>query len=84
VLASASRIYNEEIGNHSYSFITKSPAKTTNVMRILLPAKPKRISAMDAEGNEVADLKSSWDNLGKTSFLSFENSPDGIKVVLGW
>ena len=84
VLASASRIYSEEIGDHSYTFIAKSPAKTTNVMRILLPAKPTKISVIDAGGNEVADVQSSWDSLGKTSFLSFENNPDGIKVVLEW
>jgi hypothetical protein len=84
VLASAARVYEEKIEKKSYSFIVKSPANTTNVMRILLPAEPKKITVLDAKGKPIADVKTSWDSLSKTSFLSFGNDPDGIKVKLEW
>jgi len=84
VLASAARIYDEKISKHSYSFIAKSPANTINVMRVLLPSAPKKIIVRNAAGKNATDLKTSWDSLSNTSFLSFENNPDGIKVVLEW
>ena len=84
VLASASRIYEEDIKPHGYSFISKSPLNTTNSMRILLPQAPKQITLRDSKGNKLSDVKTSWDNTSHTCFLSFENSPDGTKVELGW
>ena len=84
VLASASRVYEEKIGKKSYSFVVKSPASTTNVMRILLPAEPQKITVIDEKGKVITNVKTSWDGLGKTSFLSFENQPDGIKVKIEW
>jgi hypothetical protein len=84
VLAAASRVYDEKIGKNSYSFVAKSPANTNNVMRILLTAEPKKITVTDAAGNTIADAKNSWDKLGKTCLLSFENNPDGVKVLLEW
>jgi hypothetical protein len=83
VVASASRIYKEKITKRSYTFIAKSPVNTINVMRVLLPEKPKKITVTDASG-KVVDKKSSWDAFGKTSFLSFDNQPEGIKVILEW
>jgi hypothetical protein len=53
-------------------------------MRILLTAEPKKITVTDAAGNTIADAKNSWDKLGKTCLLSFENNPDGVKVLLEW
>src|SRR5659263_48126 len=37
VLAAASRVYDEKVTKNGYSFITKSPLNTTDVMRVLLP-----------------------------------------------
>ncbi len=84
VLASASRVYDEKIEKKKYSFITKSPANTTNVMRVLLPAEPKKITVTDVQGKPITDVKTSWDAGSKTSFLSFSNNPDGIKVMFEW
>lgn len=84
VLATAARVYDEKAGKKTYSFLAKSPLNTTNAMRILLPAQPKKIVVTDAAGKVIADVKSSWDPLGKTSFLGFENSPEGIRVALEW
>ena len=84
VLASASRVYEEKIEKKTYSFVVKSPDNTTNVMRVLLPAEPKKITVLDARGRSITEVKTSWDSLTKTSFLSFENNPDGIKVKLEW
>src|SRR5690606_6383873 len=43
VLAAASRVYQEKRTAGSYSFLTKSPEGTGNVMRILLPSKPRHV-----------------------------------------
>lgn len=75
VLASASRQYNEQLSAHQYSFTSKSPAETTNVMRILLPRKPKDI-------NISRKYDERWDDKSKTLWLSFENDPDGVDVSI--
>ncbi|WP_052334153.1 hypothetical protein [Pedobacter sp. V48] len=84
VLATASRIYDEVRNGRAYSFVCKSPAKTVNSIRVLLPAKPIKNTILDSNGEEIADVKSSWDESSNTLYLGFENSPDGIKVNLTW
>lgn len=84
VLATAARVYNEVITKSSYAFLAKSPLNTTNSMRVLLPGEPKKVTVKDHNGNTLSDVKSSWDKLSNTCFLSFENSPDGINVRLEW
>ena len=84
VLASASRIYEENISTNSYSFVSKSPVNTSNSVRILLPAKPKSVSVTDSRGEKLSDVKSSWDAGSRTCYLGFENSPDGTKVEIAW
>lgn len=84
VLASASRVYNEKISKSGYSFICKSPINTTNVMRILLPASPKKTVVTDTSGQILTDVQNVWDPSSKTCFLSFENNPDGVKVEFQW
>lgn len=84
VLAAASRIYNEKVEKRIYSFVVKSPLNTTNAMRVLLPSEPKKIIVTLADGKIVTDVVSSWDTLGKTCFLSFENMPDGVNVHIQW
>ena len=77
VLAAASRQYDEAIGQRSYSFIAKSPINTNNVMRILLPKKPKEVKVSTTHQSE-------WDKATNTLLLKFENHPDGIKVNIEW
>ncbi len=84
VLAAASRVYNEKVEKRSYSFVVKSPLNTTNAMRVLLPSEPKKITVTLVDGKVVTDVVSSWDTLGKTCFLSFENLPDGVNVHIQW
>jgi hypothetical protein len=84
VLATAARIYKETMKDNSYSFIAKSPLNTTNSMRVLLPQKPKSILVKDARGTTLTDVKSSWDALSNTCWLSFENNPEGIEVAIEW
>lgn len=84
VLATAARIYEEKRSGRSFAFLAKSPLNTTNAMRILLPAQPKKITVTDAKGQRLGGTQHSWDRLGKTSFLSFENNPEGVKVRLDW
>jgi hypothetical protein len=84
VLAGAARIYNEKVQGASYSFVAKSPIKTLNSMRVLLPAKPKVTKVTDSNGQEMTDAKTSWDASSNTLYLGFANNPDGIKVSLSW
>ncbi len=76
VLASASRIYSEVTANDRYSFIAKSPINTTNVSRVLLPNKPKRVLV----GKRDVFSEVNWDTRTNTYLLGFENSPDGVQV----
>ena len=78
VLAAASRQSDEIIGKKSYSFIAKSPAETDNVMRILLPKKPKEITA------SCSPFTSEWDENTHTLLLQFENHPEGVQVKIEW
>ena len=78
VLAAASRQYDETVTKNSYTFTAKSPAETTNAMRILLPRKPKHVTVGGT------DSKPLWDALSNTLFLSFENQPDGVAVSIKW
>jgi hypothetical protein len=84
VLASASRIYEENIQSGSYSFVAKSPIKTLNSARVLLPSQPKTTTVTDSKGQIITDVKTSWDPSSNTLYLGFANSPDGIKVDLKW
>ncbi|MFD2865686.1 hypothetical protein [Mucilaginibacter antarcticus] len=84
VLATAARVYEEKVTSKSYTFITKSPLNTTNAMRVLLPAQPKKVTVTDAKGIKIAGFKSQWDAASKTSLIGFENNPDGVKVKLEW
>ena len=84
VLASASRIYNEVRNGKTYSFVCKSPAKTVNSIRVLLPDKPADITITDNTGKKISDYKTSWDMSSNTVYLSFDNSPDGINVLISW
>jgi hypothetical protein len=82
VLASASRIYDETRTGKTYSFITKSPLNTRNSMRIFLPSAPKQVTLTDSRNATVTDVQQSWDAASGTCYLSFDNSPDGIKVAI--
>jgi hypothetical protein len=84
VLASASRIYDERAKPNEYLFVSKSPMNTTNSIRILLPQAPKETVLTDAKGERLTDVKSSWDAVSGTVYLSFENSPDGTTIRLKW
>ncbi|MEO8414155.1 MAG: hypothetical protein ABI472_10875 [Ginsengibacter sp.] len=83
VLCAASRVYNEKRNGHNYSFITKSPSNTNDVMRIFLPSKPVSVVITDAEG-KAWESTNAWDELSKTCLLQFMNSADGIAVDIKW
>lgn len=84
VLAAASRVYNEKTTGTKYSFTVKSPLNTTNVMRILLPSAPQKISVTSSDGQTFTSIQNTWDELSRTCFLSFENSPEGVNVTIQW
>lgn len=78
VLCGASRIYDERQTKKCYSFVAKSPLHTTNVSRVLLPAKPVRV---EINGMNV---QPEWDERSRTILLRFENNPDGVNVRIEW
>lgn len=80
VLASAARVEEEMIDKNTYTVVMKSPKETTNVMRVLFPAKPFNVQISDATGNTVQGAECVWDDSSKTYFLRFENSPEGVTV----
>lgn len=83
VLCAASRVYDEKINTTSYSFLTKSPSNTNNVMRILLPSQPVSVICKDMNGNKW-ESTNSWDQSSQTMLLQFVNSADGIHVEIKW
>lgn len=80
VLAAASREYNEEIDGNTYSFVCKSPIRTSNISRVLLPSKPKSVLI---NGVETVN-GSNWDEKSGTYLTAFENNPDGVSVKFIW
>lgn len=77
VLVAASRQYDEVRIRNSYSFVAESPAETNNVMRVLLPRKPKQV-------NVSVSNQSQWDEETHTLLLLFENHPKGVHVEIRW
>lgn len=84
VLASASRIYDEAVKDKEYTFVAKSPLNTINSMRVLLPDEPRQTTVTNNKGDTVNDVKTAWDKKTRTLYMSFDNSPDGIKVDIKW
>lgn len=82
VLAAASRQYEEKQTAHSYSFVSKSPYGTHNVMRIRLPKEPSEIT-VTLQG-EPEPCQHAWDMQTQTLKLNFDNHPEGVNVMLKW
>ncbi|MGO1244769.1 MAG: hypothetical protein ACTMH4_11865 [Sphingobacterium sp.] len=80
VLAAASRVYEEVFTASSYKFVAKSPVNTTNIARVLLPRKAKKVMVNGTDQFE----KENWDPTSKTYLLEFENDPDGVEVAIKW
>lgn len=84
VLATAARVYQEKLGDNSYSFVCKSPVDTNNAMRILLPNKPSITSVKTKETGADLKFEQKWDEPSNTLLLKFENLPYGVEVELQW
>ena len=84
ILASASRNYDEVRGAGHFSFVARSPVDTRNSMRVYLPSSPKATVLTDSKGGAITDFQTAWDEGSHTSYLSFDNSPDGVKVDISW
>ncbi|TCC90118.1 hypothetical protein EZ428_12580 [Pedobacter frigiditerrae] len=85
VLAAAGRLEDRAtvITKNSYTFLIRSPAKTINAMRILLPKKPNQIT-LKLGDKDLSILKNEWDENSKTLLLSFDNYSEGVNVNINW
>ncbi|NCD69181.1 hypothetical protein [Mucilaginibacter agri] len=79
VLAGAARVSDEKITANSYSFITKSPDNTQNVLRIFLPGKPMHVHAINNEHQSVK-VAQAWDAGSHTLLLKYGNESKGVLV----
>ncbi len=84
VLCAAAHVTDEKVISHSYQLTAKGPLNTTNVMRILLPSAPIQVVVCDVKGEKVVTASNEWDEKSRTLFLSFENDPDGVSVIIDW
>jgi len=83
ILAAAGRSYDHKIEKNHYEFLLKSPSKTTNSMRIYLPAKPVAVN-VNRKGVLIPLRKMEWDAASQTLLLQFENFSDGVRVDVHW
>lgn len=90
VVAAASRQYDETATKDGFSFICKSPLNTRGIVCLYLPEsyRSPQVSCTDAEGNaihyELRFLPASISPIAdRLLWLTFENSPEGIKVQIG-
>lgn len=81
VLASASRVYDEELTPDVYSFIVRGPVYAQSVMRVYLPEQAKKVLVLDKKGKEQKDAFSEWDEDSHTCLIRFRNLQDGVKVM---
>ncbi|MDD4589929.1 MAG: hypothetical protein PHG06_05785 [Parabacteroides sp.] len=51
-------------------------------MRVLLSSKPKSVVVKDAKGKVMKEAKLQWDARSCTGWLTFENSPEGVHVII--
>ena len=86
VIASASRQYDEKETTDGFSFISKSPLNTTNIICLYLPKdyRSAQVSCTNAEGQPVEHklnvLGATNTTVSRLLWITFENSPDGVKV----
>jgi hypothetical protein len=84
VLCGGARIYNEVSKPGAYSFVAKGPVDTYNIMRIYLPQQPKKVKIIATDNNNISHDSNTWDESSHTYLVKFENSPDGVSVVINY
>lgn len=84
VLATAGRVSDEKRSGNQFSFTVKSPVYTANLMRVLLPAAPKKCEIVGPGGTALTTAGWEWDTSSKTALIRFENNPDGIRVRINY
>jgi hypothetical protein len=84
VLCAASRTYEEKRTPGMYSFIARSPLGTQNVMRILLPSRPKAIEVGGVKLDAADKAENDWDAVSHTCLLRFVNDNRGVSVRISY
>ncbi len=81
VLATAARIYEQQFDGQRYSFIAKSPSKTRNAMRVVLPRNAVSVIARSSAGGPIP-VQHQWDEASNTILLQFDNHSAGVHVTI--
>jgi len=82
ILASAARIYDEKKTASGFQFTAKSPANTVNAMQVYLPFEPKSAVIRSKNKEENLEIESNYNKTTQTLFLSFDNEPEGVEVLI--
>ena len=80
VLCGAARVYQAQTNDGKFTFLTRSPSKTRNAMRVLLKKEPVKITA--THQGEPIEVTYRWDNTSKTCLLQYDNYSDGVFVTI--
>lgn len=80
VLCGAARVYDAKTVNGKFTFLTRSPSNTRNVMRVLLKKAPVKVVA--THNGSAVNIKCDWDNVSKTCLLQYDNYSDGVTVTI--
>ena len=80
ILASATRATGFEQTASSFSYTARGPIRIIATSRVLLPSRPVSVLI---NGEETIE-ESRWDESSGTYFLTFDSSPDGVRVEFKW
>ncbi len=81
VLASASRIRQQQLTARSIRFNSRGPSATTAVTRILLPQEPREVTFSESSPKLI---EKQWDPRSETLLLVYENVPGGVAITVRW
>ena len=84
VLATAARVTDEKITHDTYTFTSRSPVNTDNVMRIYLNKQPKSVGHTRENGEVIKGLPPQWDAKSHTLLVKFENQGAPVTTTITW
>ena len=78
------RVTDEKITHDTYTFTSRSPVNTDNVMRIYLNKQPKSVGHTRENGEVIKGLPPQWDAKSHTLLVKFENQGAPVTTTITW